>query len=53
MMKMLKPFIGFWVVNSLLVYVSTLVVPGSYVLGNAYLSPFFSALHLMPNASEP
>ena len=38
------PFISFWILNSLLLYLATLVYPSAYVLGNMSLSSGMAAI---------
>ncbi len=43
-MNKITPFIGFWVVNSLLIYLANLWLPSNFVLGNARWSPLVAVV---------
>jgi hypothetical protein len=43
-MKAWRPFLGFWLVNGLLLWVAVWVFPGRFVLGNSILSPLLAAV---------
>lgn len=43
-MKKYTPFLAFWIVNSLLLWLAALVYPAYYVLGNARLGSYLAAV---------
>lgn len=43
-MKKILPFVLFWIVNSLFIYLATLVYPAKFVLGNFRFSPLMATI---------